>query len=115
MNVAQTFPLADSWGMHGGDVGVGWMIVMVLFWTAIVLGIVWLLRGSARAWWATGEMPMTKESPVEVLERRFAEGAISTEDYWARREVLLNGTRQASDAHEDAPSTAPPEGEGKRS
>ena len=41
-------PLADAWGMHDG-VGTGWMIgmslMMVLFWGAIILGIVWLIRG----------------------------------------------------------------------
>lgn len=41
MNFAETIPLADSWGMHGGDVGGGWMIVMVLFWAVVVLGIIW--------------------------------------------------------------------------
>ena len=39
------------------------------------------------------------EGPVEILERRFAEGAISLEDYRARREVLANGTPNG--AHKD--------------
>lgn len=89
MNIALTVLLADTWGMHGDDVGAGWMIVMmafmVLFWAAVILGIVWLVRGASGGWRWGGER---KETPSEVLERRFAEGAISVEDYRQRREVI---------------------------
>ena len=99
MNIAQTLPLADTWGMHG-DVGAGWMIgmmvLMVLFWGGVVLGVVWLIRGVARGGWAPGEGPVGKESPVEILERRFAEGAISPEDYRIRREVLTGRAGESS-------------------
>ena len=94
MSIAQTVPLADTWGMHG-DVGAGWMILMmvlmVLFWGAIIFGIVWLIRGAARGGSAAGERHDSRERPVEILERRFAEGAIAEEDYRARRDVLLGG------------------------
>ena len=100
MNLAQMIPLAESWGMHDGDVGAGWMIVMGLFWAAVVLAVVWLIRGSARGWSAP------TESPLETLERRFAEGTISLEDYRSRRDVLVNGTAAANGAHE-TPVMAP--------
>ena len=74
MELAQTIPIADTWGMHG--VGAGWMalmmVAMVLFWGAIIFGIDHGVAGD--------------------FERRFAEGAITEEDYRARREVLVNGT-----------------------
>ena len=86
-------PFADTWGMHGDDVGAGWMIVMmvamVLFWGAIILGIVWLARGGFEDRRAGREV-----TPTEILDRRFAEGAISTEDYRERREFLETGTRR---------------------
>lgn len=89
VNIASTVLLADTWGMHGDDVGWGWMLammlVMVLFWTALIVGIVWLVRGGSGRWHWGGER---KESPTEILERRFAEGAISVEDYNERREVI---------------------------
>ena len=89
MNIVQSIPLADTWGMHG-DVGAGWwilmMVVMVLFWGAIIFGVVWLLRGAA-----DGRPRRRSESPTDVLERRLADGAISVEDYQARREVLVSG------------------------
>lgn len=94
MNVVQITLLGDTWGMHG-DVGWGWMtlmmVVMVLFWGAVIFGIVWLIRGVARGGPA-GETPVSRETALQVLERRFAEGALTVEDYRARREVLVDGT-----------------------
>lgn len=95
MNAVLTVLLADnSWDMHG-DVSTGWMIVMmiamVLFWGAIILGIVWLVRGAAGGGWHWGGE--RKETPSEILERRFAEGSISVEDYHQRREVIAGRSR----------------------
>ncbi len=108
MYIAQTIPLADTW-MHGGW-GWGWMtlmmVVMVLFWGAVIFGIFWFIRGTARGDWTAAETPVNKERPVEILERRFAEGAITAEEYRARREVLVNGTAASNDAREDEPLTA---------
>jgi putative membrane protein len=112
VNIAQAMPLADTWGMHG-DVGWGWMtlmmVLMVLFWGAVIFGIVWLIRGS----FDRRSAPRT-ESPTEVLERRFAEGAISVEDYRARREVLVNPAGGSNGARKDEPFTAPQEAGAKR-
>lgn len=80
--------LADTWGMHDGDIGTGWMIVMmfamVVFWGLVVFGIVWLLREtlSRGGRGADGE-------PLAILDRRFAEGQISVEEYEQRRKVLV--------------------------
>jgi uncharacterized membrane protein len=98
VNIAQAIPLADTWGMHG-DVGAGWMILMmslmVLFWGAVIFGIVWLIRGATRGDSTRGPTVATKESPAEILERRFAEGAITPEDFRARRDVLVDGPAQS--------------------
>ena len=96
----------DAEYVHG-DVGWGWMIgmmvVMVVFWGAIIFGVIWLIRG------AVGGRPAErKESPSEILERRFAEGGISVEDYRARREVLGNGTAEPRGAHDEEALTTPP-------
>lgn len=86
MNAAQSL-LAATW-MHS-DFGWGWMalmvVVMVLFWGAVIFGIVWLIRDVADR----RPEPRT-ESPVDVLDRRFAEGEISEEDR-NRRQVLSGG------------------------
>ena len=87
MNLVQSIPLADSWDMHG-DFGTGWWLGMVLFWTVIILGFVWLVRNGFG-----GPPGRRKETPTEILERRFAEGAISVDDYEQRREILARGAR----------------------
>lgn len=91
MNLASAIPLADSWGMHG-DVSGWWMIVMMplmlLFWVGIVLGIVWIARGGLDS-----RREGRRETPTEILERRFAEGAISPEEYNERGENIAHSSR----------------------
>src|SRR5215213_9314839 len=95
MNIAQIIPLADTWGMHG-DVGAGWMIammaVMVLFWGAIIFGVVWLIRdGIGRGQRPREEAPLAREeTPLAILDRRFAEGALSLDEYRERRDALTS-------------------------
>ncbi len=94
MNIALTVLLADNtWGMHGDNVGAGWwvvmMVLMVLFWAAVILGIVWLVRGGATGNWSLSAR--RSETAADILERRFAEGAISAEEYRERREVIARG------------------------
>lgn len=89
MDIALATLVADTW-MHG-DWGWGWMavmmVMMLLFWGAIIAAIVWLLRGAS--WGAKPrEGDASRETPAEILDRRFAEGEISEDDYRARREVL---------------------------
>ena len=71
--------LAGTW--HDG--GPGWWIVFVpLFWIALIATAVVLLR-RARPW-----PEARQESALDVLDRRFAEGAVTEEEYRARRAVL---------------------------
>jgi len=90
------------------------MIGMVLFWGVILLGIAWFLWGGARSGPASSERPVIEASPLEILERRFAEGAISAEDYRARRDVLVNGTAETNDVHNET-LTTPRAGGGSQS
>jgi putative membrane protein len=116
MNIAQTIPLADTW-MHGGW-GWGWMtlmmVVMVLFWGAVIFGIFWFLRGVARGGFRPEDPAEGRESPMEILERRFAEGAISAEDYRWRLEVLSERSAVANVGRQDERLTAPQRAEGRR-
>jgi putative membrane protein len=102
MNIADVIPLADTW-MHGGW-GWGWMammmVVMVLFWAAVIFGIVWVIRNTF------DRRPAPRaESAIDVLERRFAEGAVSVEEYKARREVLLDGLAGSNGVRREEPLT----------
>ena len=65
------------WGMHWG-----WWIV----WIAVVVVLVALLmrNGASRG---------RRDTPLDILERRYANGEISTEDYEERKERLLRDQR----------------------
>ena len=89
--IAQVVPFADTWSMHGGDVGFGWWLVMtmgmVLFWGGVVALVVFLLRGDARAT-SSGPSSSGEPTPQQVLDRRLADGSIDVEEYERRRRVL---------------------------
>ncbi len=66
----------------GGMMGLGWT-VMILFWGAVAVGVMlaarWFLRHNPRA---------GGEAPLEILERRYAAGEISKEEYERMRREL---------------------------
>ena len=90
MDLAWMYLLADTWGTDG-HMGGGWWIVMMvgmaLFWVSVIVGIAWLVRRSADGW-----REPRRETPLEILDRRFAEGAISADEYHERREVMNGGS-----------------------
>jgi uncharacterized membrane protein len=62
-----------------------WILPGPLFWLLLIIGIVLLVRGRS------GRPPSTgggRETGIDVLERRFAEGELSLEHYRERRSVL---------------------------
>jgi len=63
------------WGMHWG-----WWI----FWIVVIIALVWLLSQRRTG----APPPPRKESPLELLQRRYAAGEISTEAYEDRRARL---------------------------
>lgn len=78
-------PLAD-WH-HDGP---GWWFLAPLFWILVVVAIVFLLRRSrwcGPRYWRHGHYGR-RESATELLERRFAAGEISSEEYRERRSTL---------------------------
>ena len=68
------------------------MIGMALLWGAIILGIVWLIRNGTEP-----QQRQPKETALTILDRRFAEGAVSLEEYRQRRDVLTGTTMPCSD------------------
>ena len=66
-------------------VGGWWILSGPLLWLLLIVGIVLLVRGrSGRPPWTGGG----RETGIDVLERRFAEGDLSLEQYRERRSVL---------------------------
>ena len=114
MDITAIIPLADSWGMHDGDIGAGWLIVMVPMMLLMMGGMMWMMmRGMGGSSSPPSETPRKTESPVDILERRFAEGELSLDDYRARRQALLNGDAEPS-ANDDEQPLMAARGEGRQ-
>lgn len=80
--------LAD-WHMGNGDhMDGGWAFVtgmlMLLVLVAVVLLVIWVVRGTASHTGAAA----SGESPMDLLDRRLASGDITPEDYRERAEIL---------------------------
>jgi putative membrane protein len=72
----------DGWGMGFA----GWIFMMV-FWVALIALIVWgLTRLLPRSGSRGADRP--KETPEEILDRRFASGDIDAETYRNARNEL---------------------------
>lgn len=75
--------------MHGGWVGWGWttMMLMPLLWIGLIGLIVWAaIRLSQRP--SDQRAQPTRETPQEILDRRFASGEIDAETYVRARDTL---------------------------
>lgn len=56
-----------------------------LFWIMVAIGVWWAVMRAIAA-----GRHSAPEPPLEVLRRRYAEGALSTEEFEERRKVLVN-------------------------
>lgn len=81
-NILLAIGMAADRYWHDGHMDGNWWLMalaMAVFWAAIIVLVVWLVRsgGSAR-----------KDSAEEILRRRLADGSISIEEYESRRASL---------------------------
>lgn len=84
--------------MDGFDMGSGGWIAMILYWTVLVLVVVWAvsqLRPAAPA-----------ERPLEILDRRLARGEIDTATYEQLR-AKLTGSAPVRPPDPSATSRSP--------
>lgn len=70
----------DGIGMMG-PMGLGMGLLWILLLGLLVWGVYRLIRANE----TTGS---SKDSPLDALQRRYAEGEISTEEYEERKEIL---------------------------
>jgi putative membrane protein len=81
MDMTGWLTLASAWhDWHDGSPG-WWTVFVPLFWIVLIGTAIVLLRGRRSA-------RVPRESPIERLERRYADGEVSLEDYRERRAVL---------------------------
>ena len=85
MNALTGLLVAGGVGDHMDD---GWWVVMMigmlLFWGLIALAVVW----GARSFAGQRREDGGGATPMDVLDRRLADGSISIEEYEQRRRVL---------------------------
>jgi uncharacterized membrane protein len=103
--------------MH--DIGTGWWVVMIPMMLLFMGAMMWMMmRGmggsSSRDSSAPRDSFVSRDNPIETLERRLAEGEISIEEYRERREALVDGSAERSGDDEEEQLTAPRGGEGRR-
>lgn len=82
------------WGEHG-DMGVGGWIgmgFMILFWIAIIIGIIYLVRHLVTRPEERDRASTSRENgssdPLRTLDSRYAAGEIDREEYLQRRKDL---------------------------
>ena len=71
------------WNNYGGAMNWWWMApVMVLFWGAVIVGVVLLIRAFARP-------RVEGEQAMDILRKRLASGAIDQDEFDKTKRTLL--------------------------
>jgi putative membrane protein len=79
-------------GMMGWGYGMGWFgpILMIAFWIAIIVGIVFLIRWLVVSTGTGSRRASSEESALEILKRRYARGEIEKEEFEEKRKSLAD-------------------------
>jgi putative membrane protein len=84
-----------GWGMGPGMMGwgyygMGWigMIIMIAFWVAVIVGIVFLIRWIIHSTGSSIRKGDPEDSPLEILRRRYARGEIQKEEFEIKKKDL---------------------------
>ena len=89
LSVATARERANEWGLDPmwgfwGVWGIGMLLVMLVFWSVVIVGIVLAIR-----WLATqGREPRSTDAALESLRQRYARGDVGTEEFDARKRDL---------------------------
>ena len=77
-------------GMMGWGYGMGWigMILMAVFWIAVIVGIVFLIRWLMVST-GSGFRGKAEESALEILKKRYARGEIKKEEFEEKKKDLI--------------------------
>lgn len=70
------------WGDYGWGMGLGWLF-MIIFWGLVIFGIAYLIQNIAK-----GTKKEDRESPVEILKKRYAKGEITKEEFERMKDDL---------------------------
>ena len=74
--------MMGEWGWFGG-------IFMVIFWTAVIVGIIFLIRWLVQSTSAGGHGARSEESAMEILKKRYARGEIDKKEFEQKKKDLI--------------------------
>jgi len=80
--VAQERPYDWAWGMHPmwGVWGIAMMLMMLVFWGAVIVGVVLAIR------WLAGQGERSRsDRAVDILRERYARGEINKDEFEAKQ------------------------------
>jgi putative membrane protein len=77
-------------GMMGWGYGMGWFgtILMVVFWIAVIVGIIFLIRWVVVSTHGSVHRGSSEDSPLDILKRRYARGEINKEEFEEKKKDL---------------------------
>lgn len=77
-------------GMMGWGYGMGWFsnIIMVAFWIAVIVALIFLIRWLVITPRTGGHLARTEDSALEILKRRYARGEINKEEFEEKKRDL---------------------------
>jgi len=77
-------PGMTGWGYGAGRI---WSIIMLAFWIAVIVGLVFLIRWLVIST-GVGGRARPEESALEILKRRYARGEIDKQEYEEKKKDL---------------------------
>ena len=75
------------WGW-GHPMGWLWMVMMALFWVALIVAVIFLVRWLLLSTGGRGREPLREESPLEILKKRYARGEIDKQEFEEKKRDL---------------------------
>ena len=77
-------------GMMGWGYGMGWFgsILMVAFWVAVIVGMIFLIRWLVVSTRGGVSGARSEDSALEILKRRYARGEINKEEFEEKKKDL---------------------------
>jgi len=78
-------------GMMGWGYGIEWlgMVIMVAFWIAVIVGIIFLIRRLVLSTRAAAHKAHAEDSALGILKKRYARGEINKEEFEEKKKDLI--------------------------
>jgi putative membrane protein len=87
-----------QWGGYGWGMGpgMGWgygmggfsSIIMIAFWVAAIVGVIFLIRWLVVSTGGSGRSGRAEDTALEILKRRYARGEINKEEFEEKKKDL---------------------------